>query len=415
MVSIIGVFIFFYQILFMKQTHAVLADVEKLIKSALIYQGLYMEQYNLDKDADNYEAKREELHKKIEPWAKEFGLGKDLWDNYREISMGEIAINALNLIIDDYEESGMSLEQYARGLRKIYLTPENQQYIYVTPLKIKRQRGKIQNNQIDEWQPPIKIEIKSKELVGFQRQRKKSDVEKTVEENITKESSIELLGLTFPWWGVYKDGEPVTDMLFRGIAFLKDETEEWDYITKMNDNYDASTRVFLTKGGESEEEDEIYMIDGRYYKVEIQDKDLKGIFCFVEEPEFESMCNFYGFPLKEGYTLEEQCFDAEVYERLLLFNFGRCYTREDRERERHCETLLYKGLDYDEVRKSLARLATMGLLGNGLDLLRAKDPEIGFHERLNEIMENNEEEAMLETFRKNYLNFCVEPEDDFFD
>ncbi|MBR9682279.1 MAG: hypothetical protein GOV02_01265 [Candidatus Aenigmarchaeota archaeon] len=397
----------------MKETHAVLADVEKMIKSAIIYEGLYNEQHNLDSSNENYNAQLEEHKKKMEPWGKELGLEEDGWsDLYKEIDMGKVAIDALNLVVNDYKESGMSLEQYARGLRKIYLTPENQNYIYITPLKIQKRRGLIENNGIENWHSPIEVEITSKEKIGFSTIGKKSDIEKMLENNEIEEKNVELLGLTFPWWGVYKDDEPVTDMLFRCVDFLKERTDDSNKIRRMNENDDLNTSLLFTNGEESCEEDEIYMINDRFYRTELSNKNMKGIFCFVEKPEFDNMCNFYGFPLKEEYTLGERCFDEDVLNKLAEMELGRCYTKEEFLKEAQFISSIYNEFGEIETRRSFARLASMGMLGAGLDLLR-KTPNINYQKRLNEIMQNGDMKPLLELFRENYLVFGTAPEDGF--
>ena len=50
----------------MKETHAVLADVEKLIKLTVIYEGIIRDQDKLDYDSKDYDTKYKELQNKRE-------------------------------------------------------------------------------------------------------------------------------------------------------------------------------------------------------------------------------------------------------------------------------------------------------------------------------------------------------------
>lgn len=300
---------------------------------------------------------------------------------------GKKVLECVDEVVEDYRQSYMSLDEYMRECRKIYLRPEKRgveedeerEYIYITPLREARYQIEEGTKGYCPYMPVY------------------GDNSDEVDLFDEPEETLTLLGLRFPWWGIgYQNkGEPATPMLWNAINFVESEGKEVD--------------------------SGVYRLDGKFYQVEKTRSDLKGVFRFLEREEyvkdFFEHSETLQFPAKT-YTEEQRELDSAIFRDMrnkiqknstqTIYNRSIWTTALEEPMLTmfdKIESELKEKYGDERVRWSLARLKGLGLLGPDF-FPKHQDTLTPVADRIEIVEEENMMDELEDAFFDNYLSFA---------
>lgn len=357
----------------MHEGEEVLERVEDILQQAVYIDVIHQEGW----ETENLDGLEDYLPGRASPDYSEF--------------QGRAALKCLDEIVEDFHDSRVGLWDYTQQLRRINLNPTGEEYVYATPLKDFKHGISQEASAYTSHTPWVPApEDHPMEVLGLSE----------------PEGVMDLLGLTFPYWGVgyerscepfTKKGEAITHMLFHFFDLVEEEG------TEVIDDW------------------EVYRLNGNFYQIE-RDRSLKGVYRFLGEDEevakFLRDVSGREVPLPEPYTEEKIKKDAEVFECLRDMHSTKRSFRSGNDWFSAMHELegLEDEFDRDTAERSYARLRALGLVselwealvrdnwGEDCQAKMVEDVPTKVEERVKEIKRNGWTEKLEDAIYENRLS-----------